>query len=45
MDPRKFGFIDPPQEDGLEAAVINLKQVCRKEPQKAIINLKQVCRK
>ncbi|GAX84032.1 hypothetical protein CEUSTIGMA_g11456.t1 [Chlamydomonas eustigma] len=26
MDPRQFGFIDPPTEDGLEAAVIALKQ-------------------
>ena len=27
MDPRQFGFIDPPPEDGMEAAMINLKQV------------------
>ena len=27
MDPRQFGFIDPPPDDGLEAAIISLKQV------------------
>jgi hypothetical protein len=27
MDLRQFGFIDPPTEDSLEAAVIALKQV------------------
>jgi hypothetical protein len=27
MDPRAFGFIDPPEPDALEAAVLNLKQV------------------
>jgi HrpA-like RNA helicase len=29
MDPRAFGFIDPPEADSLEAAVLNLKQVRR----------------
>eukprot|EP00967_Tisochrysis_lutea_P122660 scaffold203185_cov20-Tisochrysis_lutea.AAC.1 len=26
MNPRHFGFIDPPPSDGLEAAIIYLKQ-------------------
>jgi hypothetical protein len=30
MDPRTFGFIDAPSADGVEAALINLKQVCER---------------
>ena len=32
MNPRHFGFIDPPPEDGMEAAMINLKQVGVRPP-------------
>jgi hypothetical protein len=31
LDPRRFGFIDPPPEDAMEMAIINLKQVCGEE--------------